>query len=642
MLDFKTTVGLEPRSKLGWNFLGLCHHAGGDYLQALECFDRVLALDTESPEALANAAQSCRELGLAPRSLQLYARALALDARQPDVAAQHGWLLYRAGAIGAAADAFHRCLALAPAHELGLHGAAAACVAQGAFSRAQPLYERVLAEQRGNRAAFYAAHIARRLSRDIHTQATRWSLSGRGGSDAFSPRFLDSLCRKMVASDELRAELAAAPNASAPLSVDHDATWVDHSADAPARVALLRLADAIGQRLAAFAPACAIASPRMQRASGLAAVEMTQLVARAVADGSGQFEDDCNAAPVGWRDLVDVFARWRLLADPNEPTVWLDAIDDESRRDGFALEVPLVHGHLKVHRTAPYFARTLELTKRLMPAQCGAASTADEQRALNAAASVARVHALAGGDFFVVAPLAPLRPGFASAADVGDVDEDALDGVRVTVMQLGGGGSGGDDAPATYLFSVSTPSTLERWARYDAILADIWGTLVATLQDAGGAPMAAADRAAFFEACALFYYFLVNFGPLSLGSAQAALACVAAFVAAAGGVLGAPTSAALQFEWEAYLAASPLAFVRACAAVGFPMAQSAAAVTNESAAAFAAAATSAIAAVAPAASVEGASAVTAADDATSAAPAAWPSVVEQLPTLKHAFEALAM
>jgi hypothetical protein len=221
---------------------------------------------------------------------------------------------------------------------------------------------------------------------------------------------------------------------------------------------------------------------------GLAVLHMSQLIRRAT-DSRGfvmsglSSSDDHTMHQLGWRDLIDVFVAWRTLAEPNERTIWLDKLDDETVSEGFALQTPLIHGALKTVRTAPYLPRALELAKLLVSEQCNvdchglfALLLVPRLRVVyrlflcSDVSDVGGLYDSIGEDVVVYSDIPLLRPDFDKLSDV----DENVTGISITLMEL---------EPDSHLFSVSTPSPPLRWMAFDEQLESIFSVLKEQLED---------------------------------------------------------------------------------------------------------------------------------------------------------------
>ncbi len=195
--------------------------------------------------------------------------------------------------------------------------------------------------------------------------------------------------------------------------------------------------------------------------------------------------------------------------------------------------------------------------KQLVASQC---YVRDLSR-VHAATELQHLRSEADGDFCVSERIGCLRPDFSSATDV--QADTTLEGMGITLMEL---------EPPSCLLAVGTPSTPERWARYDAILTALWQKLLMALrplqQDTDGA--GAFDQTQFHELVLVWYYYLTNMGPLSHASPLAALACAHALCLAAGTPITATSPTGIVLEWEAWLCVTPSQFVRTMQEHHFP------------------------------------------------------------------------
>ena len=396
----------------------------------------------------------------------------------------------------------------------------------------------MLAHEPRHRAA-YQYRIARLVSTSVDAACATWNVWAH-----LTPEFWDSFCKKAPAS---ASDAAAADDSAALVDMREASIASDDQRH------LIELADRIGRVLHDATPPCIIVSSRTQRMFGCITLAMSQCIRQRVACGEfavAASSGDRTLHQLGWRDLVDVFVRWRSIAEPGEATIWLDRLATDTVRDGFALHTPLLNGAQKVLRHAPYFQRALALTKQLVQVQCAASL---DSATLDAAASVSALHQAVGGDFFVVNEIRTLQRGFERP---GDLSDDTLAGVNITVLER---------EPSSFLFSASTPSCPSRWHEFDAILEDIFNLLISLLEEAatsGEGAVASVDE--YVDVCLTFFYYLVNFGPLSHASASAALACVCAFLTAADLGVASGALSDVVLEWEALLATTPVQFIAAC------------------------------------------------------------------------------
>ncbi|CAI7800637.1 unnamed protein product, partial [Closterium sp. NIES-54] len=139
---------------------------------------------------------------------------------------------------------------------------------------------------------------------------------------------------------------------------------------------LLTWADSIGRRVH-YNVTGFVGNPRQQRAAGLAALEIMQRVRRAWGEwmGGGRVERGSSAEEVeegvgvGWRDVYGMGVRWRQVAEPNDPIVWIDGLTRESFESGFGSTTPMVSGPAHNIRYAMHAPRALEMVKAIIGEQ---------------------------------------------------------------------------------------------------------------------------------------------------------------------------------------------------------------------------------------------------------------------------------
>lgn len=172
-----------------------------------------------------------------------------------------------------------------------------------------------------------------------------------------------------------------------------------------------------------------------------------------------------------------------------------------------------------------------------------------EKHNLSNASTLSQLYNAVEADFVVVNRINSLKSGFTSAADTND--HDLIDGVSISLIER---------EPSSFLFTVSTPSTPNRWRSYDAILSDIFSFIVSILQDyRAKQPL---DIDSLEEAACLFFYYFVNFGPISHAVMQAGLCFWHAILLAADLEVTMTLPENVMLDWEVYLSSSPFQFAQ--------------------------------------------------------------------------------
>ncbi|CAM9565623.1 unnamed protein product [Discosporangium mesarthrocarpum] len=169
--------------------------------------------------------------------------------------------------------------------------------------------------------------------------------------------------------------------------------------------------------------------------------------------------------------------------------------------------------------------------------------------ACDAGSGLEEIHGAVGRDHWVVTPCerTSLAPGTTGRV---------MEGTRLTIVAK---------APDGYEFSIRTPGTPGRWKQFDEELCAVWGALTAAVCAREGATVMESDPGGEDEDLSdlvlkLFYYW-VNFGPLSRGSAACGYIVMVGLLMALGWELNKPLPPGVQMDWEAILRPTPELFM---------------------------------------------------------------------------------
>jgi len=256
----------------------------------------------------------------------------------------------------------------------------------------------------------------------------------------------------------------------------------------------------------------------------------------------GSSKENGKAHDFGWRDFMDIAIKWRQVSEPNDPVFWIDLLAPEAFAEGFGLQTPMVTGQMNVVRYFPYFARALEVVKKLI-ADSGACNVHDQRfmlprtklDTLKEASSCHDVWNVIQQGFYVETPCHSLaRPGKLMA------------GTRITLLQK---------APDGFDFTIRTPGTPPRWVEMDQEMAHVWKLLTLEARRKDGP-----DLDKFTELALTFYFYYVNFGPLSRGTAATGYIAFFALMLSIGYEVHASPPEGTQVDWPAILTPRPSEF----------------------------------------------------------------------------------
>eukprot|EP00850_Spirogloea_muscicola_P010134 SM000058S18564 [mRNA] locus=s58:532851:538878:- [translate_table: standard] len=261
-------------------------------------------------------------------------------------------------------------------------------------------------------------------------------------------------------------------------------------------------------------------------------------------ESSNGFDSKHKGAVDTWRSVYSIAVRWRQLAEPCDPVVWVDQLSPKEFAAGFGSHTPIQLGHSRVLRYYPNFSRAFKLMKTQILERGYVFNAANERVSLaegsqrqqvEAALDCSDLYKLVGGDFYVVTPCQSL-------ADPTLV----LDGTRLTIQN--------SQTPLNSVdFSIRTPGTPARWARYDAEMACAWKELCHVIRhedDKLAAPRAI-DK---LSHCILrLSYYWYNFMPLARGTAAVGYITLLGLYLAAGLEVTTLIPPGVQVDWDAIL-----------------------------------------------------------------------------------------
>ena len=415
---------------------------------------------------------------------------------------------------------------------------------------------------------------------------------------SFHPQFKELWCKKRPPSDTFAREYLKYMQNPLCGSIDGKSSWNSNETKQ-----LLKLSDAIG-KLIQYQHDGFVPNSRQQRAAGLACIECTQfllklsasdnlssfLVANKGSSSVGRSSQKSypivqgsGTHPVGWRDAFDIIVKWRQLAEPSEPVLWIDLLSDQEFVAGFGSHTPMYSGESMCVRYYSNFSKAVRLLHDLIVNKQAILydandraveiSTIENIDGLLQAKTAKDVWDAIGQDAWIAIPI---RSTMKRTVDNSmDILVTQLEGSRLTVCRLKSSESDIKDrfsiqacqleensqerlvprhTSTGYEFSIRTPVTPERWESYACELDGIFHKLIKALRSD--------DKSAEVLSTALllaFYWY--NFMPLARGSAFCGYVMLLA-CRLAGGILGSQKIPnGVQVDWQAILEPDPERFV---------------------------------------------------------------------------------
>jgi tetratricopeptide (TPR) repeat protein len=532
--DIKRALRRTPRDATLLNHLGQCYTLIGQPLQAISQFKKALAILPEFTEVWVNIAQA--GLQLAHPNITLAAIQNVDASHAQYTTALHFALsfYYNTGQQQEVLDIALECLRIKPTDTQCLFMQGAAYMSTGQLQNAVNTFNQVLflAQVDGNEHrgietqhfAFYQREWAiyqwRNLNRDISSFHPDIDLGGQ---------FKEYFTMGVPPTDLDHYVLQISP--SVPLSRTHSLHVLEEDpAGAAFQYALRHQYIHLNSILQLNSPGF-LSNQRQHRQAGLAAMSMAHDLRLHWRNNA-----DANKSITTWRTIFDVAVRWRQLVSCNDSVWWIDQLDKwDDHFEGFGLRTPIVSGQLRVVRYYPYFRRTFDLIKTLIPIQYDGLS-AEQIEGIPYTTDLQQLYQLMGGksDFWVTSLCR-------SEKEPGRI----IEGTRLDIKS---------SAPNGFDFSIRTPGSPKRWTLYDEELTHQMNSLTKVV-------LMGAKHLVPTIALKMFFYW-VNFAPLTRGSAATGYVALHAILLAAGYQFKDPVPKDIQMDWEAMLVQDPTNFVR--------------------------------------------------------------------------------
>ncbi|CDQ95459.1 unnamed protein product, partial [Oncorhynchus mykiss] len=94
---------------------------------------------------------------------------------------------------------------------------------------------------------------------------------------------------------------------------------------------------------------------------GLATLEVMQAMQRTWSNSKVRVNG--KTRQMQWRDMFDIAVKWRRIADPDQPVLWLDQMPARSLSRGFNNHINLIRGQIINIRYLAYFDNILNFIK---------------------------------------------------------------------------------------------------------------------------------------------------------------------------------------------------------------------------------------------------------------------------------------
>uniref|UniRef100_A0A8C1W129 Tetratricopeptide repeat protein 13-like n=1 Tax=Cyprinus carpio TaxID=7962 RepID=A0A8C1W129_CYPCA len=513
MEDFQQSLELKKNQPIAMLYKGLTFFHRGLLKEAIEVFKEALKLKSDFRDAYKSLGQAYRELGDFENAMESFQKALLLDQNHIHSLQLRGMMLYHHGSLQEAIGNFKRCLQLEPYNEVCQYMKGLSHVAMGQFYEGIKDQTKVMLNDPllGQKASseYLKVKYLREYSRYLHSHLDVPVAEYNVDQDLpgnFKNHWAKNL-PFLIEDYEEQPGLQPHIKDVLPQNFDSYSAEVQKLICTADRLGALMQYDTLG-----FLP-----NLRIHRAMGLATIEVMQAMQRTWSNSKVRVNG--KTRQLQWRDMFDIAVKWRRIADPDQPVLWLDQMPARSLSRGFNNHINLIRGQIINIRYLEYFSSILSFVKERLLVYHGAYNLRGLQEVKQALENVNKVE-----DLLPIMKQfnSKTRDGFTVNSKVPSMKDPGkeYDGFTITITITITG-----DRVGNMLFSVETQTTDERTQQYQSEIEALYKDLTAK----GKTLMLSTELGDADAVCnlilSLVYYFC-NLMPLSRGSSVVAYSVV--------------------------------------------------------------------------------------------------------------------
>ncbi|KAB0398396.1 hypothetical protein E2I00_009352 [Balaenoptera physalus] len=337
--DFQQSLELNKNQPIAMLYKGLTFFHRGLLKEAIESFKEALKQKVDFIDAYKSLGQAYRELGNFEAATESFQKALLLNQNHVQTLQLRGMMLYHHGSLQEALKNFKRCLQLEPYNEVCQYMKGLSHVAMGQFYEGIKAQTKVMLNDPlpGQKASpeYLKVKYLREYSRYLHahldTPLTEYNI------DADLPgSFKDHWAKNLpFLIEDYEEQPGLQPHIK-------DVLHQNFESYKPEVQELICVADRLGSLMQYETPGF-LPNKRIHRAMGLAALEVMQAVQRTWT--SSKVRMNGKTRLMQWRDMFDIAVKWRRIADPDQPVLWLDQMPARSLSRGFNNHVNLIRAN---------------------------------------------------------------------------------------------------------------------------------------------------------------------------------------------------------------------------------------------------------------------------------------------------------
>uniref|UniRef100_A0A6Q2YZ15 Tetratricopeptide repeat domain 13 n=1 Tax=Esox lucius TaxID=8010 RepID=A0A6Q2YZ15_ESOLU len=513
------------------------------FFEAIETFKEALKLKSDFIDAYKSLGQAYRELGDFEAAMESFQKALMLNQNHIQSLQLRGMMLYHHGSIQDAIGNFKRCLQLEPYNEVCQYMKGLSHVAMGQFYEGIKAQTKVMLNDPllGQKASseYLKVKYLREYSRYLHSHLDVPVAEYNVDQD-LPGNFKNHWAKNLpFLIEDYEEQPGLQPHIKDVLPQNFESYHTEVQK-------LICTADHLGALMQYNTPGF-LPNRRIHRAMGLATLEVMQATQRTWSNSKVRVNG--RTRQMQWRDMFDIAVKWRRIADPDQPVLWLDQMPARSLSRGFNNHINLIRGQIINIRYLAYFDDILNFIKDRILVYHGAYNPRGLLEVRQALENVNNVE-----------DLLPImkqfnrktRDGFTVNSKVPSLKDPGkeYDGFTITIT---------GDRVGDMLFSVETQTTEERTQHYQSEIESIYKDLTAK----GKALMLSTELGDADAVCnlilSLVYYFC-NLMPLSRGSSVVAYSVVMGALMASGKEVMGRIPKGKLVDFEAMTTPSPDSF----------------------------------------------------------------------------------
>uniref|UniRef100_A0A671QP24 Tetratricopeptide repeat protein 13-like n=1 Tax=Sinocyclocheilus anshuiensis TaxID=1608454 RepID=A0A671QP24_9TELE len=526
MEDFQQSLELKKNQPIAMLYKGLTFFHRGLLKEAIEVFKEALKLKSDFIDAYKSLGQAYRELGDFENAMESFQKALLLDQNHIQSLQLRGMMLYHHGSLQEAIGNFKRCLQLEPYNEVCQYMKGLSHVAMGQFYEGIKAQTKVMLNDPllGQKASseYLKVKYLREYSRYLHSHLDVPVAEYNVDQD-LPGNFKNHWAKNLpFLIEDYEEQPGLQPHIKDVLPQNFDS----YSAEVQK---LICTADHLGA-LMQYDTLGFLPNLRIHRAMGLATIEVMQAMQRTWSNSKVRVNG--KTRQLQWRDMFDIAVKWRRIADPDQPVLWLDQMPARSLSRGFNNHINLIRGQIINIRYLEYFRSILGFVKERILVYHGAYNPRGLQDVKQALENVNKVE-----DLLPIMKQfnSKTRDGFTVNSKVPSLKDPGkeYDGFTITIT---------GDRVGNMLFSVETQTTDERTQQYQSEIEALYKDLTAK----GKTLMLSTELGVRLTSVCLCYSFSVVAYSVVMG----------ALMASGKEVLGRIPSGKL-FDFEAMTTASP-------------------------------------------------------------------------------------